>query len=293
MFDTLAHVLPRQSEHERCRIMLLPSALYHENAKITRSDWTRVHEAHDDPVQRAFMHTTERRLAESYDLILQGSKHYPHASQIALPAVPPLLQRDLGEVIRQRRSRRLFNGEVITLAELACLLAYSYGVTRYEERSGQHLSRRAVPSGGALYPLEVYVLALQVEALPAGAYHYNVYTHALELLTAGDLHAVLRENFLYAELALGPAVVILLSGVFSRPRFKYGELGYRLTLLEAGHVGQNLSLTTTALGLGCCPVEGFVEDGFNDLLGLDGVDETVLYLMVIGKAAGAAAGKEA
>lgn len=279
-------MFPMQSMDDQEHMLFLLSELYHENSKLTHADWELVQRARQDPVQRLYARHAERQLQEYYDLIQYGAKQYRNAPQIALPAAPQQLHYDLADVLRQRRSARAFTGQPITLEQLAALLYFGYGITRYEAPQTRSHPRRVVPSGGGLYPLEMYALALHVEGLAPGAYHYEVYSHALEQLTPGDMHQALWHCLLYEELCTGPAVVLVMSGLFRRPRFKYGELGYRLILMETGHVGQNIALTATALGLGACPVEGFVEDSVNDLLGLDGVDERALYLFVVGQEPG-------
>lgn len=282
MMHRLGHVWPMQSEGERLQALLLPSELYHENSKLTRADWEAQQHAQQDPLQRVQAQRAHSVLQSYYDLIQYGAKRYPHAPRIALPPAPESLQQDVGMLLRQRRSVRQLSGKPMSLAQLATLLYYSYGISRYEDGQQQSYPHRVVPSGGGLYNLEVYVLVFSVADLEPGAYHYEAYSHGLERIVAGEPHDTLRQSLLYEELLHGPAVALVVSGVFDRPRFKYGELGYRLTLLEAGHVGQNVCLTATALGLGACPVAGFVEDTINDLLGLDGVDETAVYLFVVG-----------
>ncbi len=277
------HIFPQQSDDELFWKLDRPSEIYHENSKVTRADRTAMQHAKHDPIRRAYAHNAHLSLEAYYDLIQFGAKRYPQAPHLALPTVSQGLQRDLGEVIRQRQSQRHYSGQAMPLLPLATLLYFAYGVTRYAAPEDQRHPRRPVPSGGGIYPLEVYVLALHVESLESGAYHYDAYTHALEQLTAQNLREDLARTLLYDELAEGSAVAIILSGVFERPRFKYDELSYRLILLEAGHVGQNLCLTAEALGLGLCPVAGFVEDGVNTLLGLNGIDESALYLFAIGE----------
>jgi SagB-type dehydrogenase family enzyme len=283
MTSQAGHVLPTRSEAELCQLLLLLSELYHENSKITAMDWKLHRRALQDPVQRLWMRGAESRLHEAYSLIQRGAKQYRYAPRIALPAAPHRLRCDLAEALWQRRSVRAFSGQAISLAHLATLLHASYGITGYRDEQTQSFPRRTVPSGGGIYPLEVYALVLHVDGLAPGVYHYEVYSHTLEQLTPGDLHEALWHALLYEEFTEGPAAMLVVSGLFGRPRFKYGERGYRLILKELGHVGQNVCLTATALGLGACPVDGFVEDRMNDLLGLDGVDETALYLLVLGK----------
>ena len=79
------------------------------------------------------------------------------------------------------------------------------------------------------------------------------------------------------------AVVFIWSAIVKRCTFKYRQRGYRYIYLDAGHIGQNLSLAAEELGLGCCMVGAFYDDEVNKLLHLDGKDETVIYLGAVGK----------
>jgi SagB-type dehydrogenase family enzyme len=82
---------------------------------------------------------------------------------------------------------------------------------------------------------------------------------------------------------LGEAnLVLVLTAVFQRLRWKYQERAYRYALLEAGHLGQNAYLVATSMRKGCCAVGAFLDDGLNSLLGLDGQDEAAIYMLAIG-----------
>ncbi len=278
-----AHIFPSQTETQRLdKLLYRPSELYHENAKVTRQHWHNAQRAQRDAVQQLYARHAQRQLQDDCHLIQFGAKRYPTSLQQSLPQAPQNLQQDIGATMRKRRSHRRFSGAALSLSQLSALLFFTYGLTHYEDAQQRQYPRRAVPSGGAIYPLELYALILNVQDIAPGIYHYDAYAHILEHVSIGPLANRLSENLLYEELVHGAAVVMVLSAVFERPRFKYGELSYRLTLLEAGHAGQNLCLSATALGLGACPVAGFVEDGLNDLIGLNGVDETALYLCIIG-----------
>jgi SagB-type dehydrogenase family enzyme len=85
---------------------------------------------------------------------------------------------------------------------------------------------------------------------------------------------------------------VLFTAVLERPRRKYGERGYRLALLEAGHIAQNLCLVAAALELGSMNVCGFFDDRLNAALSIDGVDEAVLYVAYVGARGEAPAGGE-
>lgn len=169
----------------------------------------------------------------------------------------------------RRQSRRDFCGAPLGDADLATLLDAAYGV-RDEQR-------RTVPSGGALYPLEIHVALRE-----RGVYRYDSELHGLEEHDRSDPWPVLeRACPLPGLLANGTAALLLLA-VFGRTRFKYGLRGYRFALLEAGHVVQNVALAAAALELPALPLGGFYDAQLDDLVGADGVDESVVYGVVIG-----------
>jgi SagB-type dehydrogenase family enzyme len=204
-------------------------------------------------------------------------KRYRQASLVALPA-PRLPRTPLGAAIARRRSERSFAASPLALAELATLLAAGYGVTGMV--GGQPV--RSVPSGGALYPLELYVVAQRVDGLDPALYHFDPFRRALEHLRAVDGDDTLRDLSPYGPLLADAAAVILVTAMFWRTRFKYGLRGYRFALLEAGHVGQNLTLTATALGLASVPVGGVYDRRVDELLGVDGVNESIVYACSVG-----------
>jgi SagB-type dehydrogenase family enzyme len=205
---------------------------------------------------------------------------------LALPS-PAESGLTLTQVIRARRSERGFDPGELTLPELATVLHAAYGVTcRASSDDPQPL--RAVPSGGALYPLEVYAVLARVEQAEPGLYHLDPLRHALEVLSLGAPPlAVLQEAAIYPEIVEGCAATLLVTGMFWRSRFKYGLRGYRFTLLEAGHLVQNVLLMCTALGLAAVPIGGFYDRPVDELLGVDGVNESVVYAVCIGRPASA------
>lgn len=186
----------------------------------------------------------------------------------------------LGEMLRARRSTRSYATDSISLEELSALLGAAYGVTG--TIGPQQL--RAVPSGGALYPLELYVAATNVHGLDPGLYHFDPLRDVLE-----HVRGLQREELAgltpYDELIVPSPAVTIVSAVFWRSRFKYGARAYRFALLEAGHVGQNYLLAATTLGLSSCPIGGFFDRRVDALLGIDGLYEASLYLLPVGRPA--------
>ncbi len=162
-------------------------------------------------------------------------KTYPDAPQINLPDPRDFQGMTLEEAIETRRSVRDYaSSDPLSLKTLSHLLHAAQGIT--EERWGL----RAAPSAGALYPIELYAVAHDVEGLEAGIYHYAVQEHRLEMLQTGDFRSAITRAGL-GQAFLGQAnVCLVLSAIFQRTRWKYRERTYRYVMLEAGHVGQNL-----------------------------------------------------
>ncbi|NER78543.1 MAG: SagB/ThcOx family dehydrogenase, partial [Leptolyngbya sp. SIO1D8] len=216
-------------------------------------------------------------------------KTYPDASQIDLPqphfakfdgnseaTSEPTL--DLVTAVTNRRSRRNYNTRsYLSLEHLSQLLFLSQGIT------GGDLDFRSVPSSGALYPLEIYPIVHRVSGLEPGLYHHAIQHHKLELVKPGDLRQPLIKAGLNQEFLGKAHVCFVVSGIFQRTRWKYHERTYRYVLMEVGHLGQNLYLAATALGLGVCGIGAFLDDPLNQLLGIDGREEAAFYLVTVGE----------
>jgi SagB-type dehydrogenase family enzyme len=203
-------------------------------------------------------------------------------STLVLPG-PDAPDVTLAEALRTRRSERTFGAGAVTLVELATVLHAGYGVT-HPAGIDDPQPLRTAPSGGALYPLEVYVVPARVEDTEPGLYHLDPLRHVLEAhsLGAAPLEA-LESAAIYPEIVAGCAATLLVTGMFWRSRFKYGLRGYRFVLLEAGHLVQNVLLMCGALRLAAVPLGGFYDRSVDDLLGADGVNESVLYAVCLGR----------
>ena len=112
---------------------------------------------------------------------------------------------------------------------------------------------------------------------------YFVANHALEQLQSGDLRVAMVTAGIGQEMLGRAQVCFILSAIFQRTRWKYRERTYRYVLLETGHIGQNLYLAATSMGLGACAVGAFLDDNLNELLGIDGEEEAALYIITVGK----------
>ena len=206
-------------------------------------------------------------------------KEYPHATQITLPAPGTDEGLSTEEAIRHRRSTRNYSGQPMTLQELSRLLFYVGGING--ERWSHRL--RSAPSSGALYPIEVYPVVHQVEGLSPGVYHYGVQNHSLAQLQVGDLRAEVVRQGVMQEFLGQANVVFFFTVIFQRMRWKYRDRTYRYGLIEAGHLGQNLYLAATSMGLGACAIGAFMDNQVNAMLGVDGKEEAAIYMLAAGK----------
>ena len=172
--------------------------------------------------------------------------------------------------------------DLSTLAEIVRLGGGVSHVLRTPE--GVNWPFRTAPSGGGLYPVDLYCAALRVNDVAAGLYAYVPTDHCLQQVRQGDLREELSSAVpAHRDSIAGASACLILSGVMERSKFKYGERAYRFLLLEAGHIGQNLLLAAEAMGWGAFPVGGFLDDPVNHMMGFDGVEVAALYLVLIGK----------
>lgn len=247
------------------------SELFHENTKL--------HPA--APIGGLF--PTAYSEAET-DAMTSVGRRYHRAPQIRLtpPSELTVLETRLDAAIERRRTVRSFAPRPMPEAVLSKLLFLTGGVTAVQAAGGGARELRATPSAGALYPIEIFLGVRRVAGVPEGLYHFAPKAHALEQLRAGDPTPALAGACHYLDSLNEAAVVIVFAGVFERTRRKYGERGYRYVLIEAGHNAQNLVLAGAALGVGCMNVCGFYDDRLNELLHLDGVEESALYVAYAG-----------
>lgn len=204
-------------------------------------------------------------------------KTYPRFKGIHLNSV---VLDDLIKVIQARRSERKFTDKPITQKKLSYLLYSSAGLIHLNGNYDN--TRRPYPSAGARYPLEIYPIILNVIGLDKGLYHYNVRDNLLELLYKENLSSWISQTFGGQDWLLRSSAIFILTGVLDRSRIKYGERGYRFTLIEAGHLGQNICLLATKVGLGTCALGGYTDFEIDKLLDVHLTKEFTLYAIAVG-----------
>ncbi len=262
---------------------------FHEASKITRithTGWTDVR----------FVQLLARAQEDGSEAGGSGTSANQPSDGLGEPTSAPglLPARDLAprralrvptsEAMEGRRSApavRLGGG--VSYTDTSDVLHYAYCERGHGPRPG-----RFVPSGGALYPLDLYLVARLVEGLPKGVYQLDPLRRAL-VNSFGRSGPDRLERFLHAApslmapIAANASATILVTASFERARYKYGLRGYRLSLFEAGHVVQNAALAASALGLNALGWVGFVDHEMDDLLDLDGVTQSTLYAFSFGR----------
>ncbi|MFO7767333.1 MAG: SagB/ThcOx family dehydrogenase [Pelovirga sp.] len=205
----------------------------------------------------------------------------PEQQLIKLPAPDYHYSASLVDVIAGRRSHRRFAGSPIDLTELAFLLWATQGL-REELAPGTGL--RTVPSAGCRHPFETFLLVTNVTDLEPGVYRYLPREHALVLERADDdLMEKLPPATLGQRFTATAPVTFVWTCVPYRTEWRYHTAAHRVILMDVGHVCQNLYLACAAVGAGTCAIAAFHQELMDQLVGVDGEDEFVIYLAPVGK----------
>jgi SagB-type dehydrogenase family enzyme len=239
--------------------------LFHENSKLGKYN----NALPDEEVRARMQEFHESLPFEGYPVL-------------ELPGSLSPFNLSLSDALATRVSVRNFSPRPLTLENLATILYYAYGVRRDDKGTAYLRSLRVVPSGGALYPLEIFFHNAHIEGLKPGLYHYNPIQHHLKLLHEGNHTGKISETIVHPSIVVSASLVLFITAVFERSIFKYKDRGYRFILLEAGHVAQNVNLVATALGLGSINIGGFFDRQVDEFLGLDGLTHSTIYLVAIG-----------
>jgi SagB-type dehydrogenase family enzyme len=213
----------------------------------------------------------ENRLKIFYETVFH--KVYQRLEKIPLPDKD--IQTPLDKLILKRESVRKFSKKNLRFEVLSSILSIAkvLDISRQPEK-------RSYPSGGARFPLELYVLISNCEKLEKGLYHFNILDNSLEILLKEDLDYLM--NDFCTENITNPSAVIIITSVKNRIQIKYGKKkGRELYLIEAGHLAQNLILKCVENDISSCPVAGFKTQTIKTKLDLTNYEE-VIYTLPIG-----------
>ncbi|MEG3225421.1 MAG: nitroreductase [Methanobacteriales archaeon Met13] len=199
----------------------------------------------------------------------------PFNEKIKLPEPKYDSNTSIEQALLERRSAREYKDESLTLTEISQLLWAAQGVT-------DPRGLRTAPSAGALYPLELYVVAGNVNDLPNGIYKYDPLKHELAMVVEGDKRTELYNAVLGQSSVKDAAAVIVFSAVYERTTGKYGDMGIRYVHIEVGHAAQNIYLQTVSLNLGAVVIGAFDDKEVKKIMNI-GDKEQPLYIMPVGK----------
>ena len=201
---------------------------------------------------------------------------------MSIPLPPPSQKGGMAleEAIARRRSVRDLTTQPILKSQLSQILWSAQGIT------GTWEEYRAVPSAGATYPLEIFILCGQntVEGLDAGIYHYDIAHHSLITLVKRDSRLELARAALAQVFIEDASLSIVICAEYERTKRRYGNRGERYVHIEAGHAGQNIYLQANALGLATVAIGAFYDEPVRQVLRLEKQYQP-LYIMPVGKPA--------
>jgi len=188
---------------------------------------------------------------------------------------------DLLSAIANRRSRRVFLPDPLTLEELSFLLWATQGVRKVVP---PWTAYRVVPSAGCRHAFETYLCVLNVDGLARGIYRYLPLEHQLVLERDEDR---LDEKIAFAAMGqvfLGKAPVSFIwTAIPERMEWRYDRAAHKVIAIDAGHICQNLYLACEAIGAGTCAIGAYLQDNMDELVGVDGDEEFTVYLAPVGK----------
>ena len=205
-------------------------------------------------------------------------KNYPSSKTIQLSSQFQEESISFDEVLQKRKSIRTFSTKPLSKVDLGYLLWTSTGIQRIE----QGYEFRTSPSAGALYPIETYIVANNVEDIEKGLYHYNIKNHLLEEIKLGSFGDNLAHASLDQEMCADASAVFIWTAVFGRSKWKYSQRAYRYIYLDTGHIAQNLALAAVSIACGSCECGAFFDDELNSIVGIDGTIESTICLSVVG-----------
>lgn len=201
------------------------------------------------------------------------------SSSIHLPPPNHKSKMPLEEAIARRKSIRDFARQRLSQAQLSQILWAAQG-------TGDTPWNRTVPSAGATYPLEIFIVcgADCIEQIDEGIYHYHTENHSLTLHHRGDVRLELARAALGQEFVDEAPVDIVICAIYERTTRRYGARGERYVHMEVGHAGQNIYLQATALGLVTVAIGAFNDEAVREVLRLD-KQYRPLYIMPVGRPA--------
>lgn len=217
---------------------------------------------------------------------VQGSE----SKIIQLPNPRYESETSVEKALSMRRSIRTYAEESLSISDISQILWAAQGITKSREKLPTKWNTkyewqgglRTAPSAGALYPMELYLIAGNVEGLSKGVYKYIPKNHSLKNVIDGDKRTEIYDVALKQGSITEGAALIVMAGVYERASFKYGERAERYVHMEVGYIGENIYLQGITLGIGTVMIGAFKDEELKKVLDLP-EDEHPLAIMPLGK----------
>jgi SagB-type dehydrogenase family enzyme len=240
---------------------------------------------HDDPRWSPFVSGMESRIDE---LVAALPESQDPILTVELPEPSLDSETSVEEAMAGRRSVREYAKAPLTLGEVSQLLWAAYGITRPIPDAPAFLrgGLKTAPSAGARYPLEIYLVAGDVEGLDPGVYWYGPETHVIHLISRGDVREELMDAAVGQVWVREAPASLVYSAVFERTMVVYGDRGReRYVPMDAGHSAENVYLQCASLGLGTVAIGAFVDTNVKLVTGMTRPEEP-LYILPVGRKIG-------
>ena len=189
------------------------------------------------------------------------------------------------EAIENRISRRQYKNLPISFEAFSYLLWATQGVR--EEIVHPHgkgiTTFRTAPSAGARHPFETRILVNKVQGLEQGLYHYMAIGHKIYMEKPGRDMAVSINNACFGQFITNCAAAFIWTTIPYRMEWRYGaRRSPKLIAIDVGHVCQNLYIAAESIQLGVCALGAYNQEQMDEIIGVDGEKEFVIYLATVG-----------
>jgi SagB-type dehydrogenase family enzyme len=226
------------------------------------------------------------------EIISENTGQGTESKIIHLPDPRYESETSVEKAILMRRSVRSYVQEALSISDISQILWAAQGITRKREEPPVRWNTkyewqgglRTAASAGALYPMELYLIAGNVEGLSKGVYKYIPKNHSLKKVIEGDKRTEIYDAALRQGSIKQGAALIVMAGIYERTSFKYGERAERYVHMEVGFIGGNIYLQGISLGIGTVMVGAFKDEELKKALDLP-EDEHALAIMPLGKTA--------
>ncbi len=199
---------------------------------------------------------------------IQLGKEFPNINKVSLT-----------EAIKNRRSTRKYSSTPLSFEEVSYLL---YETCRIDFVKNGKVVFRSIPTGGATNAMETYVYINNVEGINQGLYHYTQNKHELTLIEQNDSLYDQVNTAMMRQLR-SASIVVFFTAVIYRSEYKYAHTAHKMVMIEAGHAGQNLSLSCEAINSGAVCIAAYDQALCDQLLQIDGEEEFTTYIVALGK----------